>query len=62
MELGGASGAKADLAAKLQWRRLEGGLRRLGRRLEQGLRRLKQMKFDQIKFDPCGRIGSMEAP
>ena len=62
MELGGASGAKADLAAKLQWRRLHEGIRCLGRRLEQWIRRLKGMKFDQIKFDPCGRIGSIEAP
>ena len=58
MELGGASGAKADLAAKPQWRRLHESIRRL----EQGIRRLKGMKFDQIRFDPRGRLGSMEAP
>ena len=62
MELGGASGAKAELAAKHHWRRLGEGRRRLGRRLERAIRRLEWMKFDQIRFDPRGRPGSMEAP
>ena len=46
MELGGASGAKAELASKHHWRRLEAGRRRLGRRLERAIRRLEWMKFD----------------
>ena len=62
MELGGASGAKAELAAKVHRRRLEGSIRRLGRHLEQGIRRLQGMKFDQFRSDPRGRLGSMEAP
>ena len=59
-------GAKAELASKHHWRRLEAGRRRLGRRLgrrlERDIRRLEWMKFDQVSFDPRGRPGSMEVP